>query len=112
VSPAAADALIAAEVQPVINQAAEVVGSVPAALNALDRIRSEVLGSASQAVAQQTATLQQVSAEYENLLAGNILPDATALNYAAAQAQDTGVNTPVSLLTRMNQIAAQARCNP
>lgn len=105
-----AASIIASQVQPVITQGATAIGSAPTALTTIETIRTEVLNASALSAAQQTAVLQQASAEYQNLLSSNSLPAISDFNYAAEQSVDTGSDSPSSLLTQMNQLTTQARC--
>lgn len=105
-----ADQIITDQVQPVITQAATAIGTVPSALASLDSLRNQTLNATALASNQQPSALAQISADYQNLLSGSDLPDTTAMTYAATQAQDSGNTVPVSLLTKMNQLTAQAQC--
>jgi hypothetical protein len=105
-----ASAIISSQVDPVLTQAATAIGSTPAALTALDNIRSSALAAVSLSVAGQTEALQKASADYDALQKSNTLPLPADVSYAAEQSIDTGSASPASLLTKMNQLAAQARC--
>ncbi|MDB5195139.1 MAG: hypothetical protein JWO84_323 [Parcubacteria group bacterium] len=103
--------IVTTQVQPVITQAATAVGTVPNALNAIDKIRSAALGAATADTSTQTTVLQQASADYADLLASSAFPSLNDFTNAAAQSTDTtGTGLSPSLLDQMNQLTAQAKC--
>lgn len=105
-----AASIISTQVQPLITQAATAIGSVPTATTELDRIRSLALDAVASDSSQQSSALAQASADYDTLLKSSTLPSVTDVQYAADQSKDSGNPDAPSLVTQMNQLAAQAKC--
>ncbi|MGE5540829.1 MAG: hypothetical protein ACM3TU_00895 [Bacillota bacterium] len=104
-----AQTIITTDVQPVITQAATVVGTVPGQLSALDKIRTEALSAITQTGSQQAAGLAQANTDYQTFLSSNTLPSAQDFAYAVDQSQETASDQSASLVTKMNGLTAQAK---
>ncbi len=105
------DSIISTQIEPVITRAATIAGSIPSVLSEIERIRSSALSVVTDDTTEQLTVLQQANADYQNLLSNTAFPSVSDMTYAIEQSQDTGNETPASLLTELNRIAAQARCS-
>jgi hypothetical protein len=119
-----AQATIAAEVTPVITQAATAIGNTPTLIEALNAIRARVIAATTN-TSNQNQIFQQADADYQCLIAGGtvsgtecipgsaVVPSTSDMSYAQQQAQDTSVDPDASpsLITQMNTLTAQAQCS-
>jgi hypothetical protein len=102
-----ASALIANQVTPLINEGTNAIGKADAALTQIGSITSTL------ALSQTKKAADQASAQ---LAASDALTEvqrsvsASDMEFALAQAKDTGTGGAASLYTQMKQLAVEAKC--
>lgn len=101
--------IISTQVDPILAQAAQVIGSTPQQIAALDTIRTTIINSATLSASAQAAAIGQANTSYDAFLRANTRPTPSDLLYAEAQAQPSSTNG-TTIVMQMNQLAAQARC--
>jgi hypothetical protein len=101
--------IISTQINPILAQAAQVIGSTPQQIAALDTIRTTIINSATLSASAQAAAIGQANTSYDAFLRANTRPTPSDLLYAEAQAQPTSTNG-TTIVMQMNQLAAQAQC--
>jgi|CXWL01.1.fsa_nt_gi hypothetical protein len=91
-----------AQAQQVIDDSSSALIKASVALSALDDFSARTA-----AVSGKTAasTITTITSEYQTFLSSSALPAPDELGRASIESQDTGTNTPVSLVTSMKKLA-------
>jgi hypothetical protein len=96
--------------QTVLDQMATALANASKAITALDGITTQITAIGKNTTVDQTAAFQNVSSQYQQLLASGTLPTIDQITQASSDSQDSGSATPASLYTQLAQLTAS--CTP